>query len=209
MGNSLWGETLDGDPWCPMTQPSLRASPEEQATCFFFQNYVLQQDAFSRGSFQYLSDIYESEEIGSALADSVASLGLVGLGHLWGASNVLANATAKYNSALKTISMQLRTIERAKSDQTIIAIMLLGLYEVYFPTRDSCFNFLTLRQTNTCNSKHSMETWTRHITGASALLQLRGKEQLRTPVGYHLFIHLRTQVVSTKAYMNTSHFNQS
>ncbi|KAH7327287.1 hypothetical protein BKA65DRAFT_528232 [Rhexocercosporidium sp. MPI-PUGE-AT-0058] len=163
----------------PVISFSLGTSPDEQATCFFFQNYVLQQDMFSRGNFQYLSDIYGCEEIGSALADSVTSLGLVGLAHFWGASNILANATAKYNSALKSISTQLRTIEGAKADQTIIAIMLLGLYE-----------------TNSCNSQHSMETWTRHITGASALLQLRGKEQLRTPIGYHLFIHLRTQVIT-------------
>ncbi|KAH6720846.1 hypothetical protein BKA61DRAFT_471346 [Leptodontidium sp. MPI-SDFR-AT-0119] len=163
----------------PVISFGLGTPADEQATCFFFQNYVLQQDVFWRGNFQYLSDIYGCEEIGTALADSVACLGLVGLAHFWGASNILANATSKYNSALKTISTQLRTIEGAKSDQTIIAIMLLGLYE-----------------TNTCNSRHSMETWTRHITGASALLQLRGKEQLRTPIGYHLFIHLRTQVIT-------------
>lgn len=41
-----------------------------------------------------------------------------------------------------------------------------------------------------------METWTRHINGALALLQFRGEEQLRTPIGYQLFIHLRIQVVS-------------
>ncbi|CZT44530.1 related to negative acting factor [Rhynchosporium secalis] len=134
---------------------------------------------FSQGSFPYLSDIYESEEIGSALADSVASLGLVGLAHFWGALSILAKATAKYNSALKAISTHLTTVDGAKSDQTIIAIVLLGLYE-----------------TNTCNSRISMETWERHITGASALLQLRGKEQLRTLIGYHLFIHLRTQVIT-------------
>lgn len=182
----------------PVISFGLGTPADEQATCFFFQNYVLQQDVFWRGNFQYLSDIYGCEEIGTALADSVACLGLVGLAHFWGASNILANATSKYNSALKTISTQLRTIEGAKSDQTIIAIMLLGLYEVCISSQPFPSIFLILKQTNTCNSRHSMETWTRHITGASALLQLRGKEQLRTPIGYHLFIHLRTQVVSVK-----------
>lgn len=41
-----------------------------------------------------------------------------------------------------------------------------------------------------------MEAWTKHITGAASLLELRGIDQLRTPMGHHLFIHLRTQVVS-------------
>ncbi|XMA11897.1 hypothetical protein WAI453_004688 [Rhynchosporium graminicola] len=163
----------------PLIFFNLETSTDGEATCFFFRNYVLQQDMFSQGSFRYLSDIYEIEEIGSALADSVASLGLVGLAHFWRASSILAKATAKYNWALKAISSHLTTVDGAKSDQTIIAIVLLGLYE-----------------TNTCNSRISMETWERHITGASALLQLRGKEQLRTLIGYHLFIHLRTQVIT-------------
>lgn len=41
-----------------------------------------------------------------------------------------------------------------------------------------------------------MDAWTKHITGAAALVQLRGKEQLRTPLGYYIFVHLRAQVVS-------------
>lgn len=190
----------------PVISFGLGTSPDEQATCFFFQNYVLQEDMFSRGNFQYLSEIYGCEEIGGALADSVASLGLVGLAHFWGASNILANATTKYNSALKTISSQLRTIEGAKSDQTIIAIMLLGLYEVCIPPQYFTFTSLMVKRTNTCNSRHSMETWTRHITVASALLQLRDKEQLRTPIGYHLFIHLRTQVVSDQPFVQITAF---
>lgn len=112
-----------------MISLGLGTSPEEQATCFFFQNYVFQHDIYSRGNFQYLSDIYDSEEVGEGLADSVSSLGLVGLAHFWGASSILAYATAKYNSALMTISGQLRSTEGAKSDQTMAAIMLLGLYE--------------------------------------------------------------------------------
>ncbi|PVH77619.1 hypothetical protein DL98DRAFT_495253 [Cadophora sp. DSE1049] len=163
----------------PVISLGLGTSPEEQATCFFFQNYVLQKDIYARGNFQYLSDIYGCEEVGEGLADSISSLGLVGLAHFWGASSILAHATAKYNTALMTISTQLRTIEGAKSDQTMASIMLLGLYE-----------------TNTCNNRQSMETWTRHITGASALLQVRGKEQLSTPIGYRLFIHLRTQIIT-------------
>lgn len=41
-----------------------------------------------------------------------------------------------------------------------------------------------------------METWTKHVTGATALIQLRGKEQLRTSIGYRLFIYIRSQVVT-------------
>jgi hypothetical protein len=40
-----------------------------------------------------------------------------------------------------------------------------------------------------------METWTKHITGASTLLQLRGKEQLNTALGRSVFYYLRGQAV--------------
>lgn len=40
-----------------------------------------------------------------------------------------------------------------------------------------------------------MKSWTKHVSGAAALLSLRGKQQLRTLIGRQLFYHLRTQVV--------------
>jgi hypothetical protein len=112
---------------------SLGNSAEDQATCFFFQNYVLKGNEFSRGQYDYLSDIYGSEEVGSGLADTVTSLGMVGLANFWRAPNIMATAHAKYHSALRTVSAQLRDVDQAKSDQTLISIMLLGLYEVQFP----------------------------------------------------------------------------
>ena len=41
-----------------------------------------------------------------------------------------------------------------------------------------------------------METWTKHITGATTLLQLRVKEQLNNPLGRHLFYYLRGQCIT-------------
>jgi len=55
---------------------------------------------------------------------------------------------------------------------------------------------LTLDQTNTCNSPQSMTSWTKHISGAAALLHLQGKEALASRTRRQLFVHLRGQVVS-------------
>ncbi|KAE8441872.1 hypothetical protein EG329_004227 [Mollisiaceae sp. DMI_Dod_QoI] len=174
-------------PTPPLAIPVLTINPyfsvEEQATCFFFQNYVIGDDSLATGSFEILPDVYLTGGISSALTDSLTAMGLVGLAHFYKASSLLSSATFKYNSAMRTLSSQLRNMEEAKSDQTFIAIMLLGYYEV-----------------NTCNSPQSMETWTKHINGASALMQLRGKSSLRTPIGYHLFKQLRTQVIINSAH---------
>lgn len=114
----------------PVFSRSLIPSAEDQATCFFFQNYVTQPDSLSQGTLEYLSDIYGTEEIGSALADAVSSLGMVGLANFWKAPNINLTARFKYSTAVKTLSAQLRHTEEAKADQTLVATILLGLYEV-------------------------------------------------------------------------------
>jgi hypothetical protein len=114
----------------PQLTLSLTTSAENQATCFFFQNYVLGGGDLTKGNLDYLSEIYSTEEIGTGLADCVASLGMVGLANFWKASNIMSNAVIKYNSAMRAISSQLRDVEQAKSDQTMISILLMGLYEV-------------------------------------------------------------------------------
>lgn len=113
---------------------SLGTSAEDQATCFFFQNYVLAGNELSRAPYDYLSDIYGSEEVGAGLAEAIASLGMVGLANFWCTPNIMSNANAKYHSALRTVSEQPMDVDQAKSDQTLISIMLLGLYGVRLPT---------------------------------------------------------------------------
>jgi hypothetical protein len=132
----------------PKTTPllfDLGTSAEEQATCFFFKNYVFQDYKFqSRCDLQYLLNIYSSEEIGPALSESVVSLGMAGLSHFWRASSVMGHANAKYNSALQIVSSRLRNLEEAKTDQTLASVLLLGLYEVYPTTSFYLTSNLTL-----------------------------------------------------------------
>jgi hypothetical protein len=46
-----------------------------------------------------------------------------------------------------------------------------------------------------------VEPLNKHIAGAEALLQLRGKQQLETVLGRNLFAQVRAQVVSLYAYV--------
>lgn len=190
-------QTLAGTPF----SYELVTPGEDQATCFFFRNYVLGDYKYGNGDFQYLPEIYANEEVGTALSQSIVSLGMVGLAHFWGASHILSQGQARYNATLRLVSALLRNIEDAKADQTLIAVMLLGLYEVRYsiifksPHKKSN---LTFPQVNTCNSRQSMESWTKHVCGAAALLNLRGKHQLGTSIGHQLFVNLRGQVVSSR-----------
>ncbi len=109
---------------------SLVLSAEDQATCFFFHNYVLPDDVVVQGNYRYLYNVYSNQEIENTLADSITALGLSGLAHFWKSSSIMFTSNITYNRALRNLSTQLRDIKTAKADQTLIAVMMLGLYEV-------------------------------------------------------------------------------
>lgn len=50
-------------------------------------------------------------------------------------------------------------------------------------------------QVITSRAPRNIENWINHIRGASALLELRGMEQLQDADGLRLFVQLRYQIV--------------
>jgi hypothetical protein len=82
------------------------------------------------GNYQYLSTIYADQLVGVSLRQAVAAIGLAGLANFWKAPSIMAQANIAYCTALRLVNAALGNIEEAKSDQTVVAIMLLGLYEV-------------------------------------------------------------------------------
>ncbi|RFU24018.1 hypothetical protein B7463_g12321, partial [Scytalidium lignicola] len=159
--------------------PCLSDSLEFQATCFFLSNYAWEGTQSSKGLFDYIPGILNAQEsTGGALMDAVMALGLAGISITKnGNSKIMISAKERYNRALAATNCALQTDE-AKADQTLIAVMLLGLFE-----------------TNTCDAPRSMKSWTRHTNGAIQLLYLRGKEQLQTYTGRKIFIQLRSQII--------------
>ncbi|KFZ08869.1 hypothetical protein V501_05792 [Pseudogymnoascus sp. VKM F-4519 (FW-2642)] len=159
--------------------PALRDSLDFQATCYFLRNYSWEGSQSAKGFFDYIPDVINCQgTVGTALTDVVISLGMVGISHTKSNnSSVMYAAKVKYNRAVSATNRALCT-QDAKADQTLITVMLLGLFE-----------------TNTCNTPRSMKSWTQHINGAAQILYLRGKEQLQTETGRQIFRYLRTQIV--------------
>jgi hypothetical protein len=135
---------LEPQNWIPAMVLAPSTSAEDQATCFFFGNYVSGMGILDTcGNYQYLSSIYAEQPVGIPLRQAVAAVGLAGLANFWNAPNILSKANTAYCSALRLVNSGLGNIEEAKKDQTLVAIILLGLYEV----RASfflCYPFLAL-----------------------------------------------------------------
>ena len=115
-------------------------SAEDQATCFFFGNYVSGTEMLNTcGNYQYMSTIYANEPVGVPLRQAITAIGLAGLSNFWSAPNIMAKANSAYCSALRLVNSGLSNIEEAKSDQTLVAIILLGLYEVHLFLENKVF----------------------------------------------------------------------
>ncbi|CAG8234513.1 unnamed protein product [Penicillium salamii] len=87
-------------------------------------------------------------------------------------------AHREYGSALRLLNSALSDVEEAKTNQTLGAVVLLAIYEVV-----------------TSRAPEDIDSWTNHINGATALLDIRGTDQLKTETGLRLFLHLRYQVI--------------
>ncbi|KAJ5519795.1 hypothetical protein N7463_000248 [Penicillium fimorum] len=87
-------------------------------------------------------------------------------------------AHREYGSALRLLNTVLADTEEAKTNQTLGAVILLAIYEVI-----------------TSRAPKDIHSWTNHINGATALLDIRGPDQLKTNAGLRLFLHLRYQII--------------
>ncbi|KAJ5226318.1 hypothetical protein N7468_007543 [Penicillium chermesinum] len=89
-------------------------------------------------------------------------------------------ARKEYAMALSALNKALVDVKEAKANQTLGAVVLLAIYEVS-PCPDV--------------SEPPPRGKTNATCGATALLDLRGPEQLQSEAGLRLFLHLRYQVI--------------
>ena len=160
----------------PMLQYSLAQPIEERATVFFVANYVIGNRGPTRGHLDYLGDLYQTGFLPEGLMASMKAVGLAGYSHAANAPSLMKNARYQYMRALQFTNAALRSPVDVKKDTTLMAVMILGIFETV----------------TGCN-QNSVTAWAEHVTGAAALLKLRGIEQFRTAGGRRMFI----QSVST------------
>lgn len=123
--------------------------------------------------FDYLPEIYNT--ITSTAQDAVSSIvlaaSLASLSLHVGSSKLMNYAHSHYSGALIRTNAALASSNTATLDSSLIAVLLLGLYEA--------ITFSGLR---------SPTSWTAHTHGAVELIRLRGTKQLRTNLGRRLFL---------------------
>jgi hypothetical protein len=145
-------------------------SIEDQALGFFIGNYVAQPTIVPRGQFEWVMELLAEPDTEDILRSSVHAASLAGFANATKSPTIMQQAQAAYGSALRMTNDALRVKETAIKDSTLIAVIMLGMYE----------NFVF-------QDRRSIQAWAKHVDGACALLNLRGKDQFQSNLGRRLF----------------------
>jgi hypothetical protein len=159
---------------------TLVPTTEEMAIGFFFSNYVIGVQGPTRGHLAILYDIYNTYDMDENLFTSMKAVGLAGYSLVAHAPKLMKDARQQYTKALWLTNKALTSLIDAKKDSTLLAVMILGIFETI----------------TGCNQR-SLKAWTEHINGSAALVGLRGMEQLKTPAGRRMFIQATSNILTS------------
>ena len=105
---------------------------EDQATYFFFYNFVSQDPASLQTYSHVMPTVYKQSSSFNALPNIIEAIGLAGVSNIRQAPQLMAAASIKYARALRAITASIQDSKEASTDQTLITVMLLGLFEVSY-----------------------------------------------------------------------------
>ncbi|KAL0935181.1 fungal specific transcription factor domain-containing protein [Colletotrichum truncatum] len=157
----------------PLTQPL-----EDRAANFFFAYYTTTGPPFCDTYQAWLAQAYLQESHSNLVRATIQAVGMAAISNVFNAPDVVLKAKDRYCQALKATNLALRDPYQTTEDSTLIAILLLGLFE-----------------TVTFENSRSYHTWASHIEGATALLHLRGQDQFSRELGIQLYIQFRNQIL--------------
>jgi len=103
---------------------------EQQGISIFFQTFVRTSSDICKGDLEFLPSMHNSANSDDALPVVVTSVGMACLSNLRLAPEIMVVAKAKYNEALRLTNEALKDPTKALTDQTCMAVILLGLFEV-------------------------------------------------------------------------------
>ena len=149
--------------------PNLNPTIDERAVSFFFSSHAFSLGGPSTGFIDHLQTSPQFE-LGDNLLSSIKAVGLVGISDVVKAPDLLLEAKKQYVSAVRCVNTALKTASDVTKDSTLLAVMVLGIYEILAGQSDT-----------------SLVAWAAHLKGAAALLKIRGPEQLKKPSGRRLY----------------------
>jgi hypothetical protein len=162
---------------------NLNPTSQERGTAYFFSRYVAIDENSSHQRFDFVYDVWKpvslvpERQVDGVLA-SMSAVGLIGLANMTRSPEAADAARNAYGTALRLTNQALRDPAEAVKDTTMLAILILSLFEMMTET-----------------TPETLQAWQEHVNGATALAKMRGVEQFKTPGGTKMFLMLCQKVM--------------
>jgi hypothetical protein len=141
----------------------------DQGLHYFMSRYMIGMDEPPFQSEEYHKHL-ATNGFHPLVATSMTALGLAGVANIYADAALKRKATRLYLDAIKMANTAISAPDQVKSDTTLIAITLLGMFEATI-------------------NEYSFSEWSNHVNGAAALVKIRGVQQLSTPAGRRMYMH--------------------
>ncbi|KAK5126023.1 hypothetical protein LTR85_011378 [Meristemomyces frigidus] len=155
----------------PITM-TLRTTAEDIAMTHFFNQFT------ANGHWEFIRGYAKKSRMDPCLDLAIRACGMAALDNVESVVKGRDYAQTMYVEALGLLNAALRDPKRCRTDESLIAVAMLGYYENL-----------------TCDSRESIQSWKAHIAGATQLLKIRGKEQFKSQAGRMLFRETRAQIL--------------
>lgn len=120
----------------------LHVSLEDQATDYFFHNFVSENPTLVTVYSHVLPTLYRHGSSFNALPKIIDAIGLASLSNVKHSPELMVAAGKKYAGVLRAINASVQDPKEASTEQTLMAVMLLGLFEVlHYLSMILCFLF--------------------------------------------------------------------
>lgn len=166
-------------------------SIEDQALGFFIGNYIAQPTLVPRGQFEWVTELLAQPVTEDILRHSVNAATLAGFANATKNPIIMQQAQTAYLSALRLTNNALGVKEEAIKDSTLISVIMLGtsisLQNLHEIIANLVHRRVGMYENFVFQDRRSISAWAKHVDGACALLNLRGKEQFKSSLGRRLF----------------------
>ena len=167
-------ESMNGDlgfGLSPLTV-ALKPAADDVATTYFFTNFT------SNSHWDFMRMFATQQNMDPCLELAIKACGMAALDNVQNVVMGRDYAQSMYVDALGLLNEALRDPKRSRTDESLIAVAMLGYYENL-----------------TCDGRGSIQSWKAHVKGATQLLRLRGHAQFKSPIGRTLFRETRNQIM--------------
>ncbi|KAM0276609.1 hypothetical protein ACHAQH_006566 [Verticillium albo-atrum] len=159
---------------------------DQQATCFFLSNYVLAPPAgVGRGILTFLLPLIDSPRYkASPMHSAFKAVSMAALAGRPNSRSLFSVAHMHYSKALEQLTRAMQDKDQAQEDTSLATSILLAFYE------------------GLANDENEMSAFSQHISGAAAMIKLRGPKLLDSPIGLGMFEFVRSSAICQYMFLS-------